>query len=675
MAKERCLKKAFQDSLEHIKERMKEKRTKNLAKVAVVNKGLSTKVKIINNNSTTLKSFQSNNKALALALEAEKFKTRQAQDLILHLREDQQRMMFEIILLKRKLTVQQQSSQSGAKMASLKEIITKVTQNLLETANLLGPAHALCSTNHSTDAPSGERCSGPSRTSSNSGQSSVPSSNAGRIISSCLNAEAKNSKDISSENSENGLAVKRLPRGRKFSLNQQRTDDEKSDTETTDPLNYLKYVSVRRRASSLDVCIEECSTDNLQVGNPSLNSMMEVPEPEPFTPVEDCFNKSINGEGLDVCLNQSPSKDEIIPFTKLSRISSSTPEPKPKQTAKGKNESRPGRERARKSRTDGGGTAQLKKPWEKPKARARSKSRERGTCKSGASKDKMNSSLNSGDAYDFGFEESIHVTPFRQSKQSKKLEENEAPEEENVDKSSNTSEEEEESDDSLYLPSREKSRNQSNEKNVTSLPLRPRSKRSQLKPSVEKKENGSSDRFKQDVDNTKRNQTIGIGVQGENLQTSFNETAESAKRDKENSLVKCAYKADRMEQNIDIHMDQEIIFPKDKSIHEPEGALPAQRISLSDVTNLSLCSGSNERKKYSFPFSNDGDRKRSETCMRKRRCTVMVNYAEPNLSKKLRRGDPFTDTEFLSSPIFKNRKSLSRTSLSRYNEAFVGCGR
>lgn len=64
------------------------------------------------NTTTTVKSFQANNKALALALEAEKFKTRQAQDLILHLKRDQQRLMFDIFLLKRKLNMQQGSNQA-----------------------------------------------------------------------------------------------------------------------------------------------------------------------------------------------------------------------------------------------------------------------------------------------------------------------------------------------------------------------------------------------------------------------------------------------------------------------------------------------------------------------------------------------------------------------------------
>ncbi|XP_077347536.1 shugoshin 1 isoform X2 [Lithobates pipiens] len=647
MAKERCLKKSFQDSLEDIKERMKEKRTKKLAKVTTVGKALSSKVKIIGNNSITVKSYQSNNHALALALEAEKFKTRQAQDLVLHFKREQQRLMFEIFLLRRKLTLQQGSTQAEAKLSSLKEIIAKVTHNLLETANLLGPAHALCSSDHSTSAaPAMEGRSGPGQTSSGSGQTYVhPDVENVRSVDSRSEAETRNPKDCSLKTSSSNGPASRGERGRKSSLNRPRTDDENSDTETTDNINYFKNVSVRRRASNLDTCIEEPSTSNLLVGNSTSNSMIDVPESEPIAPVEDNLNKNSNDQWMGAYMSQSPLKDEIVPFTKLSQISSSTPEPKPKQVSKGKNELRSGRERAKKGRAEGGGTVQLKKPWEKTKPRARSKSRERGASKSGASKDTMNSSLNSGDAYDFVFEESIHVTPFRQGRQSKNPDENEESEEK-----ISTSEEEQESDDSLYLPSREKLRPQSNEKNTASLPLRPRSKRSKVQKSAEKKENRSSDRFK-DLGNAKKNRKISMNGQGENPQTPVNKTKEPEERNKANSLIKCEYKDLEVEHSIDLNVDQDFLFPADRSLRR------------------------NETKKHSFPFSNDSGRKLSGTSMRKRRCTVTVNYAEPSLTKKLRRGDPFTDTKFLSSPIFKSRKSLSRQSLSKYNEAFVGCRR
>ncbi|XP_049606800.1 shugoshin 1 [Syngnathus scovelli] len=68
---------------------------------------------------------------------------------------------------------------------------------------------------------------------------------------------------------------------------------------------------------------------------------------------------------------------------------------------------------------------------------------------------------------------------------------------------------------------------------------------------------------------------------------------------------------------------------------------------------------------------------------RARRRTLVVDYKEPSLNKKLRRGDKFTDLQFLSpsSPIFKTKLSGRRSRESaratpkpdKFNEPFVRC--
>ncbi|KAG8516254.1 Shugoshin 1, partial [Galemys pyrenaicus] len=107
MAKERCLKKSFQDSLEDIKRRMKEKRNKNLAEVGKRKSFITAPCQIITNTSTQLKSYQDNNRMLVLALENEKSKVREAQDIILQLRKECYYLTYQLYALKEKLTSQQ----------------------------------------------------------------------------------------------------------------------------------------------------------------------------------------------------------------------------------------------------------------------------------------------------------------------------------------------------------------------------------------------------------------------------------------------------------------------------------------------------------------------------------------------------------------------------------------
>ncbi|XP_031796201.1 shugoshin 1 isoform X4 [Sarcophilus harrisii] len=145
MSKEKCLKRSIQDSLEDIKERMKEKRNKRLAQIGKPKPILTAKCKILTNPSTQLKSYQENNRALALALENERSKVRDAHDTILHLKKECQYLNLQLFVVRRQLTKQAEDS-SQAKLSTLRGIICKVTQKLLETADLLTPAQALCST-------------------------------------------------------------------------------------------------------------------------------------------------------------------------------------------------------------------------------------------------------------------------------------------------------------------------------------------------------------------------------------------------------------------------------------------------------------------------------------------------------------------------------------------------
>ncbi|RLW11236.1 hypothetical protein DV515_00001654 [Chloebia gouldiae] len=92
----------------------------------------------------------------------------------------------------------------------------------------------------------------------------------------------------------------------------------------------------------------------------------------------------------------------------------------------------------------------------------------------------------------------------------------------------------------------------------------------------------------------------------------------------------------------------------DKSIKQPSDP---SRGHLCDVTNRAAV----------LPSTGDAEivpeGEGFQSPKRKRRsCSVTVNYKEPSIVGKLRRGDPFTDTKFLCSPIFKLKKDAKRRS-------------
>lgn len=95
----------------------------------------------------------------------------------------------------------------------------------------------------------------------------------------------------------------------------------------------------------------------------------------------------------------------------------------------------------------------------------------------------------------------------------------------------------------------------------------------------------------------------------------------------------------------------------------PTSALPethqSPHFSLKDITNVSLHPVVQIRKLSLPPKKN---KESPAVSLPKRRCTASVNYKEPTLSSKLRRGDPFTDLCFLNSPVFKQKRDSRRSS-------------
>ncbi|XP_047240524.1 shugoshin 1 isoform X2 [Girardinichthys multiradiatus] len=597
--RERVQKKSFQESLEDIKERMKEKRNKRLANAAAPSRGRS---RIINKTTapssaqTILKGVQQNNKALAVALQTEKEKVRQANAVILQLKREQQAMFLHLLLLKRKLKEQEALaiSASQTKPAGIQE----ETPNVQNLPRRKGSSHQLITCDASP-----------------------------------ICADSPHFK-------KNGLIH--------------------CDEEVILP----STVGVRRR-----------NADRRSRRQPErVQEQRLLSNADPVAVLRAIIPSPIRSDSGDPNQNHQGAEPEAGDVSDTEELHHSTPEPvRPKKTqpqpGRKQTQPQPRSNREPASRKPDRGRKPdrvlLKKPWENPKPRARSKSRDRSATRSKAApppqSNKLNTSLGFNDTFDFDCEETVHITPFKAKAEENQPatsinEENQAEVSGAVPKQSKSSSSSpsSESEDSLYVPQKTRRRRSSPVK--TKVIATRRGRHSQV---VRKKENipptpEISDPPRDDIEGFP---TVSPLFEAEMMRidtvlSNFGEPScegSSLSSSQKLSLKTCQKRG--------------------------AGVRSAGRgLSLCDVTNMSPAAYRN--------FSCSGPR-RSDANARKRRCTMTVDYKEPSLNAKLRRGDKFTDLQFLRSPVFKqksgrrsvqkSRKSCSQQPFEKYNESFVGC--
>ncbi|KAL8165401.1 UNVERIFIED_CONTAM: hypothetical protein K2H54_042337, partial [Gekko kuhli] len=287
-----------------------------------------------------------------------------------------------------------------------------------------------------------------------------------------------------------------------------------------------------------------------------------------------------------------------------------------------------------------------KRKLEEVKNRSRTRSKKKNQSKRSCSKEKADSSVGSSDAYNFIFEESVHITPFRQNKESENITDNKSYVEEMCSDSSS----DDNSDDSLYVPYKNKSK--SGKTLSHGSDAGPVCTRRQSKTTVSEQHERTTEG------------KMSIGKYGDNMSV----TGENSGS---NSVMKIAEKVpyytvvDKEKEN-KMSSSENISFKTGKRSEDLQKCC-----HLGDITNLT--SSSPKTRESHSPITT-GEK---DSFHHRRRCTISMSYKEPPINRKLRRGDPFTDTDFLNSPIFKEKKnskfkSVKKKSLSRYNEAFVG---
>ncbi|NXJ04633.1 SGO1 protein, partial [Odontophorus gujanensis] len=599
------LKKSFKDSLSDIKERMKEKRNQKWVTLGKMCQISTVKRKRATTSSVKMKSLQANNKALAQALQEEKLKLRDAQAVILQQRKEYQDLKFHMFDLQRSLALSQAQGLE-TRLSALSDIISKVSQKLLESVDLLGPAQDLCS----RGANQRVLTSVLENISSDAGKGSSvellqPADGHDRVLQCSLEADCEKSELGHStlkicQEPDNGISsTKIIPdKGQTSDFHVYNTASVLGNISSSGKNGFGNVLT--KNASTRRCCLKMAKIDELST---DVLDHFEAPDSdkEPFKQDEVRLEERLDVFTTENIHSGISQVDKVGSELVLRQMDSATAEVSSGNSLGLKQRARKSREDSQVKRENNqkvkvGGTKDTSRPSSK-------KRRDKETLK-----EKLNSVSGSSDAYDFNFEESVHVTPFRQNKVNGKDTDVDGNKESSDSNNSELSDTEGDSDDSLYVPYKSTKRSSADKMDTSPVHVRPRSKRCLAQRELKLHEE------------------------------------ETAKETESNKSSK-------------------------KSARQPAKSIHSR---LCDVTNIASSFLSNGNA----PAGPAGERPPSPK--RKRRsCTLTVSYKEPSIAGKLRRGDPFTDMCFLSSPVFKQKKngkhnSTRKKSLSKYNEKFVG---
>ncbi|NWS93488.1 SGO1 protein, partial [Mionectes macconnelli] len=480
--------KSFKDSLRDIKQRMREKRNQKWAKLGKTTQFSTVKAKRATNSSSKMQIIQANNRDLALSLQEAKLKLREAEATILQLRKDYHNLKAQMFDLQRNHRLQQEQGLVENRLSALNEIISKVSQNLLDSIDLLGPAKNLCSINMVINAAFGIFSRGPLQCTH--GDDPV-------LPSRTEDGSDRNSWSKICVESDNDISLTKIipNKGRTFDTHLDNIESELENIFSSGKAGFgrvlPKNVSTRRCFSKMgnlnvictgvldhseapdsieklpekkEIRLEE-SLEECAIGNVNAESL------------EECATGNVNAESLEECatgnvnaaishLNENkvdservlrPRKSETAQFYLKHNSDLKQPECRSRENSQGRKEKHQ--------------KGVLKQP---------KKTSQQGPGKQDkeASKKKLNFLGGISDAYDFHLEESVHVTPFRQNKVNDRdtaADDTEDSVESDSIESSNT---EDDLNDSLYEPYKSKKRRSSVDNGAASpVPPRPRSKR------------------------------------------------------------------------------------------------------------------------------------------------------------------------------------------------------